>query len=196
MITGFVIFLLGGTATGEDLYVTGITKITMRTGPGVEHKIVAMLVSGTRLAVVEYREDWSQVKTQSGRQGWVLSRFLTKKVPDALLVDGLEKKNQALEKRVAALEQENQTLTVKNATLVQIQEKYNKLKRESGQFLELEARYKKVTQAFEEHKKRMERLEDETNSEFQLWYLIGPGVFIVGFIFGLSTRKKKRNRLL
>ena len=96
----------------------------------------------------------------------------------------------------AALEEENHSLTVRNATLVQIEEQYNKLKKESGQFLALEARYKALSEVSKTQKTRIEKLESELNSEPKFWFLIGPGVFIVGLIFGLSTRKKRRSSLL
>ena len=180
----------------EDIYVTGVTNITMRTGPGVEHKIVAMLKSGTKLEIVEYQKDWTHVKTDQERTGWVLSRFLTQKVPDALLVEKLNKDNQDLMSKLEAIEDENKTLTVKNATLVQIEEKYNKLKQESSNFLKLDAKYKEMMQQYEAQKTQIETLENDLNNEPKLWFLIGPGVFIVGLFFGLSTRKKKKTSLL
>ena len=179
----------------EDIYVTGVTKITMRTGPGVEHKIVVMLKSGTKLKIVEYQKDWTQVGTDQGRTGWVLSRFLTQKIPDALLVEKLNKYNQELMSKLKAIEDENKTLTVKNAILVQIEEKYNKLKQESSDFLKLDAKYKEMMQLYEAQKNQIATLEDDLNSEPKLWFLIGPGVFIVGLFFGLSTRKKKKTGL-
>ncbi len=183
-------------SSAEDIYVTGVTNITMRTGPGVGHKIVRMLKSGTKLEIVEHKEDWSHVRTIGGKQGWVLSRFLTPKVPDALLVNKLEKENQRLMKRLAAIEEENKQLTVKNATLVQVEEKYTELKKESGQFLELKANYNEMIEQFENQKKKIEKLENDSKNEIKFWFLIGPGVLIIGFIFGLSTRKRKRSSLL
>ena len=180
----------------EDIYVTGVTKITMRTGPGVEHKIVVMLKSGTKLKIVEYKKDWTQVETDQGRSGWVLSRFLTQKIPDALLVAKLNKYNQDLMSKLEAIEDENKTLTIKNAILVQIEEKYNKLKQESADFLKLDAKYKEMMQLYEAQKSQIATLEDDLNSEPKLWFLIGPGVFIVGLFFGLSTRKKKKSGLV
>ena len=180
----------------EDIYVTGVTKITMRTGPGVEHKIVVMLKSGTKLHIVEYQQDWTQVETDQGKTGWVLSRFLTQKVPDALLVEKLNKNNQALMSKLEAIEDENKTLTDKNAILVLIEEKYNKLKQESADFLKLDAKYKEMMQLYETQKSQVKTLENELNSAPKLWFLIGPGVFIVGLFFGLSTRKKKKSGLL
>lgn len=189
-------FSPAGFLQAEDIYVTGITNITMRTGPGVDHKIVAMLKSGTKLTIIQYQADWSQVKTGAGKTGWVLSRFLTPKVPAALMVEKLENLNTGLQAQLKAIEDENKDLTVKNATLVQIEEKYKKLKKESSDFLKLDAEYKKMVAQYEEQKVKIERLEDESKSELKFWFLIGPGVFIVGLCLGLSTRKKKRSSLL
>lgn len=180
----------------EDIYVTGITNITMRTGPGLEHKIIAMLESGTKLEIVEYKKNWSRVKKDLEKTGWVLTRFLTKEVPDALVVEKLKKNNQNLMSRLKALEEENKILAVKNATLIQIEEKYNKLKLESTEFLKLDEKYKKMAQQFEVQKSHIETLENNLNDDEKLWFLSGAGVFIVGLFLGLSTRKKKRSSLL
>ena len=180
----------------QDIYVTGITNITMRTGPGVSHKIVAMLKSGTKLAIIQYDKDWSQVKTAGGKDGWVLSRFLTEKVPDALMVEKLQNLNTDLQAQLKSLEEENKDLTVKNATLVQIEEKYKKLKKESSDFLKLDKKYKELAALYEAQKTKMESIEFDSKKEIKFWLLIGSGVFIVGLSFGLSTRKKKRSSLL
>ena len=46
-----------GPLAAQDIYVNGVIKITMRMGPGVEHKIVAMLTSGSKLETIEYKSD-------------------------------------------------------------------------------------------------------------------------------------------
>jgi SH3 domain protein len=196
VIICFCLVVSGGVTSAEDIYVTGVTKITMRTGPGTEHKIVAMLKSGTKLEIVEYQNDWTQVRTDQGKIGWVLSRFLTQRVPDALLVEKLEKDNQELMAKLKAVEEENQTLTVKNATLVQIEEKYKELKQKSSDFLKLDARFKEMTLQYDAQKAQIRTLENDLNNEPKLWFLIGPGVFIVGLFFGLSRRKKRSSSLL
>jgi len=196
IIISLWLVIFTGVSFGEDIYVTGITNITMRTGPGTGHKIVAMLKSGTKLGIVQYQNDWSQVKTSYGKAGWVLSRFLTQKVPAALIVEALKNNNQELISKLEAVEEENKSLTVRNATLVQIEEKYEKLKKESTEFLKLDAKYEEMKKQYETQKSQVKTLEDSLNNEPKLWFLIGPGVFIVGLFFGLSTRKKKRSSLL
>jgi SH3 domain protein len=194
------ICLLGMVCTGplsaKDIYVTGITKITMRTGPGVDHKIVAMLTSGTKLETIEYQRDWSHVKTQGDKTGWVLSRFLTEEVPQNLLVEQLQAENEKLQTALEQAEEKNRVLTEKNETLMDIEEKYKKLEQESADFLKLSDSYKALSQESQDQKDQILTLEKNMNNEEKLWFLSGAGVFIVGLIIGLSTRKKKRSSLL
>jgi len=185
-----------GALAAQDIYVTGITKITMRTGPGVEHKIVAMLTSGSKLETIEYQKDWSHVKTRDNKTGWVLSRFLTEKVPQTLLVKQLQNENKDLVAALEQAEEKKQTLTEKNEFLTDIEEKYKKLEQASADFLKLNASYKELAKLSQDQKDQILILEKNMNNEEKLWFLSGAGVFIVGLIIGLSTRKKKRSSLL
>jgi SH3 domain protein len=180
----------------EDSYVAGITKITMRTGPGVGNKIVAMLSSGDKLEIIKYQWDWSQVKTDQGKIGWVLSRFLTQEVPDMFEIKRLKQENLELTARLDALEAQNKMLTGENTALVRIQEKYKKLERESADFLKLDAEYQKIIGQFKAQKEQIKILENSLTKDQKIWFLAGAGVFILGLFLGLSTRKKQRNRLL
>jgi len=180
----------------EDIYVAGITKVTMRTGPGIEHKIIDILTSGDKLELVEYKKDWSLVTTAGGRTGWVLTRFLTQEVPDLFIIEKLKKDNQELIAKLGTLEAENKILAGKNSALVLFEEKYNKLEQESADFLKLAAKYKKIMEEFAGQKGQIEILEKSLSQEQKLWFLIGAGVFIFGLLLGLMTRKKKRTSLL
>ncbi|MCF8091213.1 MAG: TIGR04211 family SH3 domain-containing protein [Desulfotignum sp.] len=183
-------------ASAQQMYVSPVTRITMRTGPGVEHKIVAMLESGNRIEVLEYKSDWSLVRTDNEKQGWVLTRFLTDEQPLTIQVEKLRKENERLAAALEKSREENQALTKKNAALKNIEEKYRKLEKESADFLKLDARYKALLKLSEDQKQQIETLKGNLNDEEILWFLSGAGVFIVGLILGLSTRKKKRYSLL
>ncbi|WP_022668130.1 TIGR04211 family SH3 domain-containing protein [Desulfospira joergensenii] len=194
----FGLSLLGPGFAGaaQDIYVRGIAKITMRTGPGVDHKIVAMLTSGTKLEVVDFQDDWSQVKTGDDKIGWVLTRFLTEDAPLAQTVEKLKKENESLAASLEKMKEKSRELARKNSALVDIEQKYKELKQESADFLKLDAEYKKLVQLSEEQKLEITSLEQNLNNEEKLWFLSGAGVFIVGLFLGLSTRKKKKNSLL
>ena len=185
-----------GPLSAKDIYVTGITKITMRTGPGVEHKIVAMLTSGSKLETIEYQSDWSHVRTQDNKTGWVLSRFLTEKAPQTLLVKQLQTENARLVAVLEQTEEKKRELAEKNDVLVDIEEKYKKLEQASADFLKLNESYKLLSKLSQDQKDQIHILEQNLNNEEKIWFLSGAGVFIVGLIIGLSTRKKKRSSLL
>ncbi len=192
----FWIIFLASPLLANDIYVAGITTITMRTGPGVDHKIVAMLKSGSKLKLVEFKKDWSEVATSSGKKGWVLSRFLTQKIPDTFLLAQLREENKSLISKLKTIEDENKKLSDKNATLAKAQEKYDKLKDESAEFLELAKKHKMLSKQFQMQKSQIEALNNSLDSEKKFWFLSGGGVFIVGLFFGLSMRKKKKSSLL
>lgn len=196
LILLFLLVLFAGISFSEDMFVAGVTEISLRTGPSVENKIIAMLKTGEKLEVIEYQKDWSQVKAAGGKSGWVLSRFITPKKPDVLLFDELKEKNQSLLSKIAQLEEENKSLTVKIASMVELEDKYKKLQQDSTDFLKLDAKYNESVRRNEAQKIMIEKLETNVESEPKLWFLIGPGVFIVGLFFGLSTRKKRRSSLL
>nr|NJM04744.1 TIGR04211 family SH3 domain-containing protein [Desulfobacula sp.] len=187
---------VAGPAFSEDMYVASVTEISLRTGPSVDNKIITMLKTGSRLEVIEYKTDWSQVRADNGKSGWVLSRFITPKKPEILLFDELKEKNQALLSKITQLEEENKTLTVKIASLVELEGKYNQLQQDSADFLKLEAKFNEAVKQNEAQKAAIEKLETTMDSDPKIWFLIGPGVFIVGLFFGLSSRKKKKSSLL
>lgn len=195
-----IVLLLGVSLTGfsfaEDMYVTDVTEISLRTGPSVENKIIAMVKTGDKLEVIEYQKDWSQVRTSSGKSGWVLSRFITQKRPEILSVIELKEKNQGLLSKITQLEEENKALTAKLSALAETEQKYKKLQQDSADVMKLEEKYNDMVRLNQTQKSTIEDLESNMDSEPKLWFLIGPGVFIVGLFFGLSSRKKRRSSLL
>src|SRR3989339_129113 len=122
----FGMLVFAGPSFAEDMYVASVTEISLRTGPSVDNKIIAMLKTGNKLEIIEFNKDWSQVRTDNGKSGWVLSRFITPKKPEILLLDELKEKNQNLLSKIAQLEEENKSLAAKKASLVELEEKFNK----------------------------------------------------------------------
>lgn len=178
------------------MYVAGVTRITMRTGPGVGHKIVAMITSGVKLQILEYQKDWSMVRNDDGKTGWVLTRFLTDDVPKALMLERYKKENERLASKLSAAEETAKTLDIQNKELTEIARKYKQLKDASASYLKLETEHKALLEQSEEQEQLIQSLRQRIKSEVKLGLLSGAGVFIVGLIFGLSTRKKKRSSLL
>ena len=211
----FFIVLFSTVVQAETMYVDDIVKITVRTGPGIAHKIVAMIKSNERVEVLKPEEpekDWSLVRITNGKEGWVLSRFLKSKEPDGLILERLEKKHNAFKNQAASMIEENKVYKKENKKLnselktnkeisKKIKSSYEALKKESAEFLELKSNYAKTSSNLIEQTKKAEKLEEELTSlllhQNIKWFLSGAGVLLLGFVIGFSTkRQRSRSSLL
>ena len=190
-----VLIFFAGISFAETVYVGGVMKITLRTGPGTKHKVLAMVSTGDSLEVLESGRDWTRVRNTDGKEGWVLTRFTTREVPMKRQVEALEKKNKGLTDLVEKIRAENRDMEATRKKLAVIEDAYNQLKKKSADFLALEAAHEEMTQAFTRQKERVTQLESRLEKEDIKWFLSGAGVLIVGILMGVSSRKKKRSLL-
>ncbi len=210
----FFIVLFSTVVQAETMYVDDIIKITVRTGPGIAHKIVAMIKSDERVEVLKPEEpekDWSLVRIANGKEGWVLSRFLKSKEPDGLVLDRLKKKHNVLKNQAVSTIEESKVYKKENKRLnselktnkeisKKIKSSYEALKKESAEFLELKSNYAKTSSNLIEQTKKAEKLEEELTSlllhQNIKWFLSGAGVLLLGFVIGFSTKRQRRRSSL
>jgi len=191
----------------ETNYVSDSMKITMRTEPGKDRKIIALLNIGQKVDVLNPGDDWTLVQLPNGKKGYVLSRFLTNKTPSGIKLNVLQNKHVALKANAASLLQENNAFKSKNEALTtefaavskelqDLKKDFENLKKNSARFLELQAKYKKTTSKLEEQTKKAGKFEDELNkliwNQNIKWFLSGAGVLLIGFLIGLSTKRQRR----
>ena len=211
----FFIVLFSAVVQAETMYIGDNIKITVRTGPGITHKIVAMIKPGETVELLnseEIEKDWSLVRITNGKEGWVLSRFLTSKEPDGLVLERLGKKHGALTNQAVSLIEENKVYKKENEKLNlelktnkemsdKIKSSYETLKQESAEFLALKSNYEKASSKLTEQTKKAEKLEEELTNlllhQNIKWFLSGAGVLLLGFVIGFSTkRQRKRSSLM
>lgn len=193
------------------MYVSEIREITLRTGPGTEYKIIAMVNSGTPLTVLEEGEKWTRIQLENGNAGWVLNQFLQTKVPDYILLDKLQKVHSSLSNEAETLKDKNRELLVRvenlTSDLHQTQKElealsttHETLKNESATFLELQTAHRQTVKELAQQKEKADRLENEltslTNDKRLKWFLLGAGVLFVGIIIGFITKPQRRRSTL
>jgi SH3 domain protein len=207
-------FGASGIATGESdtMYVEDSIEITLRTGPGLDRKIIAMLKSDQAVQVLEPGENWTRVQLPNGKEGWVVSRYLTSKRPTRLALRELKEDYMALKARSEAMAKENKIqqeenerlrseLAASQKTLKELSQSYATLKAESGEFLDLKSKYETTAAKLSTQTEKAEKLEVEL-SELRLnhyiqWFLSGAGVLLAGFLIGfISKRQRRRSSLL
>ncbi len=179
----------------------------MRTGPGIDHKIIEMIKSGQTVTVLEQGPEWTKIQLPTGKEGWVLNRFLTPKPPSGLLLKKLEEKHAELSLQVTTLIDENERLRNENqkldaelktssSNLKKVTDSYQTLKSESAKYLDLKSIYEKMAMQLDQQKKRAQNVEKELERiQFHKnirWFLSGASVLIIGFLIGFSSRRQRR----
>lgn len=193
------------------MYVSDILKLTLRTGPSIENKILAVIDSGQMMEIVEFGDEWSQVQLPNGKEGWVLSRYLTSNETNNIKLQRLETKHKNLMIQAAELLEENNRLKAENKKLstefeadqkqlVKVRTDYETLKTEAAEFLTLKTRYKRAASQLAEQTAKAQKLEEQLSrlgmNTYIKWFLAGSGVLIVGFIIGFSSKRQRRRPAL
>lgn len=202
------VLLMGVTiSVAETRYVSEDFEITMRTGPGTDRKIIALVSSGRAVEVLESGEEWSRIRLGNGKEGWVLSRYLTGQLPTAIKLERLEnsyteviEKNKALQEKLDSLTSDNRSvgneLDEAQKTLNKVQASYDALKKDSAEFLKFKKTYETNLKELKKAREDAERFESErnrlANSQLLEGVLYGGALVIIAFIAGFIMKKPKR----
>jgi SH3 domain protein len=189
-------------SAAEDLYVTDTLKVTVRTGPSLENKILHVLESGDKVALLEKGEQgWGKVQLSDGTEGWMKYQYLQPEQTAALKLKTLNPENQEdLTTRLNELIQANQALTRKleeaENKKAESEEKLEALKVESQGVLDLQQAHENLKQEFEAQTTKLDEMTTEVDSlKFSnnlQWFLAGAGVLILGWLIGLAMGKRKK----
>lgn len=194
-------------------YVSDELEITMRNGKGVKFGIKKMLTSGERLNVIEAdpSSGYSKVRTPSGAEGWVLSRYLTNTPSARNRVARSEQKTVNLELELAKTKEEMQSLSTQNSTAgsqnmtlketsQRLKKELDDLKRTASNAVALDNENRQLKGKIQQIDHKMQSLVLENaalkDSEAKSWFLIGAAVLFGGIILGLiipRIRFQKKN---
>jgi len=156
-------------------YVTDFFEITLRSGPSVDNKVIAMIHTGQPVEIVKAREGWSYVRLlnreSGGKMGWVLSRFLVDRLPWKTRVREMKEENARLREKL--LERERKLSEV--------------LHRQKDGRASVNTMRKTVQRLTEEN----QRLK---SSQRYRWFAIGAIVLLFGMIIGMVIGRKNRSR--
>jgi len=189
-------------AAAETRYVSDSLEIQMRTGKGTQYRILRMLPSGTALEVLEVDQEngYSRVRTPSGVEGWVLSRFLMQGRAARDQLADAEKKLARLElenrKLTASLEDVQQTkgsLDTEREQLVKenrrLSQELEEIRRTASSALAIDAENKELKSRIVAYERQAQSLQQENEGlkdrTARDWFMVGAGVVILGMIIGL-----------
>jgi len=202
LIATAVCLTLAGAAYAETRYVSDNLEITLRSGKGNSYSITRMLKSGTPVDVLEVDKDtgYTRVRTSSGKEGWVLSRYLMKsqaardrlaEVEKNLAEMELEKRK--LETAMAAMREEksslNNDLGKLDAESRKVSQELAEIKRTASSALALDAENKDLKSRVVVLERQLQTVGQENQSlkdrTARDWFMVGAGVVLLGIIVGL-----------
>ncbi|WP_227545883.1 TIGR04211 family SH3 domain-containing protein [Marinobacter fonticola] len=189
--------------------------IMLRSGAGNQFRILDSLSSGTRLEVLqeEGASGYSQVRTQDGQQGWVLTRYLSSQ---PIARDRLSAAQKRLEQSEAQLKEAQQSLDALRAERNELASSEESLESRAGKLsselerikevssnaLSLDRRNRELQESNQQLRKEVEvltaeneRLEAKKESDFMLLgaMLVGAGILIAVVLPWLKPTRKTDN---
>lgn len=210
IIPAILLFIYAVSAHAETRYVTDRFEATLRTGPGIEYRILRMVSSGQQVELIERGHEWSRVQIPGGPEGWMNNGYLQR---DPVARDAL----QALTGRIGPLEAENDALRDENARLREVNReiaaqlestekrleeavsRYEALRADAAEFIEIREAYNELKGGLDEKEARIEELESRLTDQFLSsaiqWFLAGAGVLLLGMLLGSRSRKKRSSGL-
>ncbi len=207
MLICVVGFLNMATAAAETAYITDIIRLSVRSGPANEQKSIGLVESGQMVDILKSGDDWSLVRTPTGIEGYVLSRYLMSQPPAKFRLDQVQEKNKALTAQAAGLVEETTRLKADNEKLAAaaaagqrelgaLKGEFEAFKKDAAEVTELKARYNRLEVELAEKQEKIAQLENPSNDILNpnnlYWFLAGAGVLLAGFFTGFSVKRQRR----
>jgi len=153
----------------ETLYVSGYREINLRTGPSLQHKILAVLKTGEEMTRLGVEGDYYRVSLPDGKKGYVLKTFVAVEPPP-------ERSLRKLEQRVKSQAEELEALRHENARLKAASSKIERDASAQSALL-----------------KQLEQERADLRRDDNLWwFLAGAGVLLAGWLMGWTRLRLRR----
>lgn len=198
-------------SSAESRWVADSMYLPMRSGQGSQYRIIANLKTGTQLTVVSESEDgdWTEVKTGSGKTGFVRSQYLLN-TPTAAQrlttvqqqLDKLTKDYQLLKNQLSSTQsngsQLSEDLIESQAEAEKLQNELDELQSISQNAVTLHESHKELLHNYEliqteldVLKAKNSRLQNDSRNTF---FLYGAGSVLLGVMIALLAPHMRRRR--
>jgi len=174
-------------------YVSDELSIYMHSGPSLQYRIIGTIEVGTAVDTLQYNEKtkFSQVRTSTGRVGWVKASEIQTQQPAKSLLPALQKKYQESQDKLNTINSENEA-----ANAEQTQAIIDK----DSLIAQLDSEKRALRDTIADLKERnmeLDLLQDTKDERVKMeWLMYGGSVLFFGMLVGLIIpflpRRKKR----
>lgn len=213
LLTMGELILLTPTVFAKDLYVQPFTEIVVRRGKGTDYKIISMVKSGSKVEFIEGDESYTLVRLPNGKEGWMLTRFLSDDPPLELVVENLSTEKEALQDQLTVAREKIEELSnglkttqyeldVASENGSKLQQSYDTLLQDTADVVQIKTDLEKTTEENAVLSRKLAEIEGKyskvkKDDRFN-WFLAGAGVLVLGIILGRlpSPSRRRRSSLL
>lgn len=197
-------------AVGDVNYISDELNVPLRSGPSTAHRIIHRgLPSGTKLTILAIDEEagFTQVRTDSGLEGWVTSQYLIGEPIARVKLAAAERRLQSLKAEIdkerearASLQAEHKETGADNQALTsQVQALSKELAqlklvsadpiREHARNVELTQQNTRLAGQVEELSSKARQLEENIQLK---WLLYGGALVLIGLLIGVILKSRPR----
>ncbi|NIA08965.1 MAG: TIGR04211 family SH3 domain-containing protein [Nitrospiraceae bacterium] len=207
-----IISFIPSVSSAQSWYIRPSAEIPLRSGKGQEYRIIAILQDGSQVKLLQEDGTWAKVRTASGKEGWMVERYLSTSPPLEDVVVRLKASKAKAESQLADINKKLDEVSSASkkcrhdldACILErdrIKKTYEALKLDASSTIKFKQSLSKTTKQLLEARQRLLATEEENrhlkNMDRIKWFLAGGGVLIFGWIVGLITgRGRKRNSLI
>ena len=198
------------TLHAENRYVSDHLLITLRTGKGNEYQVIKSLPSGTKLELLEDDDEYSQVRTEDGKEGWVRNQYLidTPIARDQLAIaqqklEKLQASRKELQQQIKELKSDKSAVEKErdnfSTDLSKVQKELDALQKVAAQPIQTARQNEQLQKQVETLQQEAKRLSEENqqlaDSSQRDWFIRGAGVLggglLLGFLLPLLRPRRK-----
>lgn len=204
------IFVLADRGLAAREYVTDSFEITFRSAPGTDKKIIGMLSSGQPVDVLTTDGEWTLVRLPgSDKEGWVVSRYLIKRLPWEIQAKSLQEEVGNVRGQLSKVNEEltdssksrrdlTTELNAKTQELEQLRKEHSELQRGAEGYLKLKTLYaaaeKNLSVTRNELSRVVQENEEVRSSKVTWWFVSGALVLLCGLLLGVLIGRQQKRR--
>jgi len=183
----------------ETLFVGDTLRVGIRSEPSKSVPSISVIKTGASVEVLERKNSYVKVRTQSGVEGWVKSAYLTRKTPANKKLLVANDKIKTLERELIALQKSSGETSSKTqqklqTTIQQLQSEKNSILKELNELKTNPI----APSSNNEAKTKLAGFDLKSINKDLMYIILGAiiAILVLGFMFGVSWYKQQVTKRL
>ena len=112
-----IVALMPAPGSAEPAWIKDQLRLNLRSGPGLEFRIMGVVETGNSAEILERGDGWTQVRVPELGVGWIPAGYLQPEPPSKVRLERMESENTGFREQVESLTQRTSRLESQNREL-------------------------------------------------------------------------------